>query len=175
MQSERIAEASALSGKVRGLGVCDALRLELLPEQLPQLIEQAEAARVALQEEIRQRTNAMVPEDPRGIEQLEAAQYELRLLERLRAQLPTGEVRGSFVVVGPTDVVGAIVRDSTRRVVETLGELVLEHPGSGCEARAGMVAAVTAAAAWVQTYVDAQAIEDFSFDVEADPSGPNLE
>lgn len=175
MQSERIAEASALSGSVRGLGVCDALRLELLPEQLPQIIEQAEAARVALQEEIRQRTSAMVPEDPRGLEQIEAVQYELRVLECLREHLPAGEVRERFVVVGPTDVVGAIVRDSTRRAVETLAELVLENPESGCEARAGMVAAVTAAAAWIQTYVEAQATEDFSFDVEDDPSGPNLE
>ena len=47
MQSERTAEASALSGSVRGLGVCDALRLELLPEQLPQLVEQVEALRRA--------------------------------------------------------------------------------------------------------------------------------
>ena len=43
MQSQSTAEASALSGSVRGLGVCDALRLELLPEQLPQLVEQVQA------------------------------------------------------------------------------------------------------------------------------------
>ena len=52
MQSERSAEASALSGSVRGLGVCDALRVELAAEQLPGLVEQIEAHSAALRDEI---------------------------------------------------------------------------------------------------------------------------
>ena len=43
MQSERTVEEAALSGSVRGLGVCDVLRLELVPAQLPGLVEQVEA------------------------------------------------------------------------------------------------------------------------------------
>jgi hypothetical protein len=114
MQSQRTADASALSGSVRGLGVCDALRVELVTEQLPGLIEQLEAHRAALQDEIERRRAAVMPRDPRGTAQLEDAENELHLIELLRSELPTaGE---SFVVIGPAGPVGVSPRrDAPRR------------------------------------------------------------
>ena len=40
MQTEAIAGGAAPSGTVHGLGVCDALRVELQPCQLPWLIDE---------------------------------------------------------------------------------------------------------------------------------------
>lgn len=67
MQSERTAEEAALSGGVRGLGVCDVLRLELLPGQLPQLVEQVDALRAPLERQSHSRP-------PRGDPQIRTAQ-----------------------------------------------------------------------------------------------------
>ncbi len=142
MQSERSAEPSALSGSVRGLGVCDALRLELAAVQLPQLAEHVRVLGTSLEDE-----------------------YELRLVERLHAQLPEGEP-GRFVFVGPTGMIGTIVRGSMRHAVEALADLVLAEPSHDDVARIRLSEAATAAAAWIQTYIDVQAVEEFSFDAD---------
>src|SRR3954467_12709217 len=100
MQSERIADASALSGRVRGLGVCDALRVELAAEQLPGLVEQLEAHSAALRDEIERRRAAVMPRDLRGAAQLDEAESELRRIEQLRGELPAaGAASESFVVI----------------------------------------------------------------------------
>src|SRR3954453_21872182 len=111
MQSERIADASAFPGRGRGLGVCDALRVELAAEQLPGLAEQIEAHSAALRDEIERRRAALMPRDLRGAAQLDEAENELRLIKRLRSELPTArEPSGPLVVIGPAGPVGAMVR-----------------------------------------------------------------
>jgi hypothetical protein len=172
MQWERSVEEAALSGGVRGLGVCDALRLELVPAQLPQLIEQVEALRAPLQEEIGRRAAAMGPGDARGAARLRAAQYELRLAELLRERLPPAGHSEPFVFVGPAGMIGGIARASARRAVEALAELVAAEPPRGRELRGRLAQAAEAATAWVRTFVEAQALEDFSFDPDADPDLP---
>ena len=166
MQSERIAEASALSGSVRGLGVCDALRVELVAEQLPGLVEQVDAHSAALRDEIERRRAAAMPRDPRGAAHVEEAESELRLIERLRGVLPTaGETSEPFVVIGPAGPIGVMVRGAMRHAVEALSELVLASRDDA-GGRDRLPRAAAAAVAWVRTYVDAQAVEDFSFDTE---------
>ena len=169
MQSERIADASALSGSVRGLGVCDALRVELAAEQLAGLVEQLEAHSAALQDEIERRRAALMPRDPRGAAQVEEAESELRLIELLRGQLATaGETSEPFVVIGPAGPIGAMVRGAMRHAVEALSGLVLATGRYDAGARDRLMHATAAAAAWVRTYTDAQAVEDFSFDTQRD-------
>src|SRR3954468_11470946 len=124
MQSERIADASALSGSVRGLGVCDALRVELAAEQLPGLVEQIEAHSAALRDEIVRRRAAVMPRDPRGAAQVDEAENELRLIELLRGELRTaGETSEAFVVIGPAGPIGSMVRGAMRHAVEALAEM----------------------------------------------------
>src|SRR4051812_142089 len=169
MQSERIAETSALSGSVRGLGVCDALRVELAAEQLPGLAEQLEAHSAALRDEIERRRAALMPRDLRGAAQLDEAESELRLLELLRGELPaTGEASEPLVVIGPAAPIGAMVRGAMRHAVEALSELVLAASRHDAGARERLMQATAAAAAWVRTYTGAQAVEDFSFDTQRD-------
>jgi hypothetical protein len=167
MQSQRIAEASALSGSVRGLGVCDAMRVELAAEQLPGLAKQLEAHSVALQDEIERRTVALIPRDLRGAAQLDEAENELRLIELLRGELP-GETSQPFVVIGPAGPIGVMGRGAMSHAVEALSELVLATGRHDAGGRDRLTGAAAAAIAWVRTYVDAQAVEDFSFDTERD-------
>jgi hypothetical protein len=169
MQSERIAEASALSGSVRGLGVCDALRVELAAGQLPGLVDQIEAHSAALRDEIERRRAALMPGDLRGAAQLDEAESELRLIELLRGELPTAEETSqSFVVIGPAGPIGAMARGAMRHAVEALAELVLATSRDDAAGRDHLARAAAAAAAWVRTYIDAQAVEDFSFDTVRD-------
>ena len=169
MQSERIAEALELSGSVRGLGVCDALRVELLAEQLPGLVEQIETHSAALRDEIERRRAAVMPRDPRGTARLDEAENELRLIELLRGELPTAREKSQpFVVIGPAGPIGAMVRGAMRHAVEALSELVLATSRQDAGGRDRLTHAAAAAAAWIRTYVEAQAVEDFSFDTERD-------
>jgi hypothetical protein len=142
MQSERTAEASALSGSVRGLGVCDALRLELLPEQLPQLIEQVEALRRS------------------------SDGYELHLANLLYDALPAPETSSPFACIGPTHIMRDIVRSSLHAAAAALAEAL----STGSSER--LAAAAACAAAWTRTYLECRAIEEFSFDPDADPLCP---
>ncbi len=110
MQSERIAEASALSGNVRGLGVCDALRLVLFPGQLSHLIEAVEALCRSLEQE--------VPSDK--------TTYELRLVGLLQDQLPPGHTLQPFAFIGPAhlirDLVSSSMRAAAAALVDALGD-----------------------------------------------------
>jgi hypothetical protein len=142
MQSQRTAEASALSGSVRGLGVCDALRLELLPEQLPQLVEQVEALRRS------------------------SDGYELRLASLLHDGLPAPDISSPFTFIGPTHLVHDLVRSSLRASAEELAAAL----SAGALDR--LADAVACAAAWARTRLECRAIEAFSFDPEADPPCP---
>src|SRR3954453_1306838 len=96
MPSDLPAAASALTASVRGLGVCDALRLELLPEQLPQLIEQVEALRRS------------------------SDGYELHLASLLHAGLPAPHISSSFTFLGPTHLVHDVVRPGLQASAEEL-------------------------------------------------------
>jgi hypothetical protein len=139
MQSERIAEASALSGSVRGLGVCDALRLELLPEQLPQLVEQVEA--------LRRSSNG----------------YELHLANLLYDRLCASDTAFPFTFVGPTHMVRDIVLLSLHAAAAALAGAL----STGSSER--LADATVRAAAWSRTYLECRAIEEFSFNPGADP------
>ena len=110
-----------------------------------------------------------MPRDPRGTAQLDEAANELRLIELLRGELPTaGETNQPFVVIGPAGPIGAMVRGAMRHAVEALSELVLATSRRDADGRDRLTHAAAAAAAWVRTYIEAQAVEDFSFDTERD-------
>ena len=61
-----------------------------------------------------------------------------------------------------------MVRGAMRHAVEALSELVLATSRDDAGGRDRLTRAAAAAIAWVRTYVEAQAVEDFSFDTERD-------
>jgi hypothetical protein len=139
MQADRIAAAARTAGSVRGLGVCDALRIELESVQRAGLELQLEARMAALE-----RRDGIEP--PRAASErhvgpsFEAGERagglgaerelgelgeELRLLTRIRASVP-GCAHESFALTGPAglvlELVGACLAAEVANVHARLGE-----------------------------------------------------
>jgi hypothetical protein len=170
MQAKSTADARASLGSVHGLGVCDALRLRLRPVQVPWLIDELEELRGPFEERLqRLRAEAASSGDARTREALRAAEYELQLLRMMRAQLP-GSQEEPVSFVGPSAMVLDVVLSTLRSVVDRLAELAGERV---CDERAGarLGEAAAAAQAWVETFLDCQAVAAFSFDPDVDPVG----
>lgn len=64
-------------------------------------------------------------------------------------------------------VAGAVV--SAVEAVEALAELVRQSPKTNPQAQMGLRKATAAAAAWVETYIECEALEWFNFDPDWDP------
>jgi hypothetical protein len=142
MQLEGTAAAPRLAGSVRGLGVCDVLRVELEPVQRPGLDAQLA-----------------------GLERRLAESAEARrLLGLMRDGLPPRDDPAQ-VLSGPAglvlELVDACVTDAVRRVARRLEST----------SRPGLIAAeLEAAGAWIATALDCAAVEAFSFEPGADPA-----
>lgn len=145
---------------VSGLGVCDALRLELAPVQLPWLVDELDEMRGPLEEALLRARADEAADD------VAAHEYELRLLRMMRAQLADGR---TTVFVGPTGMVDEAVGGAMRNVVGALAELVGDRDVADGERLRETAAA---ADAWVRTFVDLRAVVAFNFDPEAEPSRP---
>ena len=192
MQVDRIAGVARLAGGVRGLGVCDVLRVELDPAQRSGLLEQLRS-RIATLERVGRGAadegagdaldegagDALdegagdAPDEGAGDAPDEAADdparvhEELRLLARIRADLPPSAA-DPFTLTGPAglvlDLVGACLSRAVATAHARLGE---GEPGvlwvAGCERE------LEAAAAWITTSLECHAVEAFSFEPGADP------
>lgn len=145
---------------VSGLGVCDALRLELAPVQLPWLADELDEMRGPLEEALARARADDATDDAAGHE------YELRLLRMMRAQLADER---STVFVGPTGMVDEAVGGAMRNVVGALSELVHDREAADAER---LRETAEAANAWVRTFVDLRAVVAFNFDPDAEPSRP---
>jgi hypothetical protein len=105
----RFGRAVPNPSKVRGLGLCDALRVELEPCQIAGAIDELEERRGPLNEAFehaRTRWDAIAEKESpspveRSLEQeLSKSAYALRILTMLRGQLPTLDHGEPVVVVG---------------------------------------------------------------------------
>jgi hypothetical protein len=154
MQQDRTA------GSVRGLGVCDVLRLELLPVQLARLIDELDR---------RCGDHLDVPAAPRPDEGMDAEHYELWLLRRMRAELPDRDHAARFGWSGPTGLLTDVVRACLRTAAAELAALAADLPrGRGPNSQ--LAALASEAAAWTSTVLDCAAVESFTFDPRADPA-----
>jgi hypothetical protein len=192
MQSHRTAgsepvkspQADPWTGRVLGLGVTDLLRVELEPAQVPSLVEQlavlrgvCESAVVGdearweaipeFQKELRPASVVEVAKD------LDASRFDLRALDIIRSQLGggDGEDPRATTIIGPSRIIAELVRETTRRVVMSLDELLEEPPRGDADARARLVRVVAAAKAWVETYVECEAVVWSRFEIDPMPTG----
>jgi hypothetical protein len=152
MQADRSAAVAAVSGSVRGLGVCDAFHVRL------DAIQRAPLARA-----LDGRIAALADGD---IEDALERGEERRLLMRMRAQLPESAT-GAFALVGPAGLVLAVVHACLVEAVDALARGLGDGPALSWSAELARAAA--AAAAWIATTLDCRAVERFSFDVELEP------
>lgn len=173
MHEDRTADPARLAGTVRGLGVCDVLRVELSPRQHPAL--EAEIARraTALQRGIdsAQAKERRGPAPPRRggassaeDRELQHLRVQARVLARVRDALPS-HPDATFVLTGPAGLVLALVAGCLRCTVAELDAGLGEgtaHPAAGA-------AQLEAVAAWIATALDCRAVETFCFEPGVDP------
>ena len=155
MQGNGSADRDRVVGSVRGLGVCDVLRVEFGPEQHAGLVTALAEREAALQAEL----SAL--KGSRG--ETAAAQRgqideELRLFGLIAAEVPACS-HVPFVVFGPTALLSELVDAALAVAVERLSEAIA--PPSE--------AVLAAAAAWLATGRDCRAVEDFCFEPGVDP------
>jgi hypothetical protein len=167
--------------RVQGLGLCDVLRVELEPCQFAGAIEELEEQRGPLNETFehaRTRWDALAEEAAAGSiaqsleQELSKSASALRVLTMLRAQLPALDHDKPVVVVGPASAISELIALAARNAVDDLGELVRQPLRSGAEAEAKLRAALAAVVAWLDTYIECEALEWFTFDPLDDSSDP---
>jgi hypothetical protein len=167
--------------KVRGLGLCDVLRVELEPCQIAGAIEELEEWRGPLSEtfeQARTRWDEVADKESPGElgrrdeEELSRSAYALHVLSRLRAQLPTIDHDERVVVVGPASMVSHFIAGAARSAVDDLADSVRSRLQAGGEKEAKLRAALAAVNAWLDTYMECEALEWYLFDPPYAPAGP---
>ena len=157
------------AGSVTGLGICDALRIELRAVQVPWLMDELDETWIALKEERRRSAATTASTGSSDDEdELNALEYRLYLLQLIRRQLRANPAE-PIAVVGPGDMMSDLVRGTTLHVIETLAELAHVRSIRDADSEERLADAAEAAAAWVQTVRDCDAVELSNFDSDADP------
>jgi hypothetical protein len=162
MQVNRTAEAPDATGSVRGLGVCDVLQVGLLPLQRAELAAQL-AARAHTLERRYADVEGMLrlgPQGPPAARALEETDDELRLLARIRESLPA-DADERFALAGPAGLVLDLTRAcAAAAMARAVTELEASRP---CPDE------LEAAAAWITTMRECEAVETYCFEPGVDP------
>jgi hypothetical protein len=147
------------STTVVGLGVCDVLRVDLDPSQLPVLLEEIERQRQVYEEAI---GGALDAEDQESLDRL---RRERRTLATMAEQLRPLVERP--VIWGPAPIISDMVACAARSAVEQL-DAVIQRERLTRRDRVVLLEAAHAAAAWAETFIALRAVEDYSFDPDDD-------
>ncbi|WP_037502600.1 hypothetical protein [Solirubrobacter soli] len=153
MQQDRTVSPARVAGSVRGLGVCDALRVEVAPAQWAGL-ERGVGERIAALERRVVELRSAGERD-----ELDRAREALRLLTRMKTDLP-----GS-VVTGPADLVVELVETCLADAIARVSERLT----AGSPRCAGWMDELEAAGAWVATALDCAVVTEFCFEPGLDP------
>jgi hypothetical protein len=167
-------------GTVYGLGLTDALRVELQPCQLSELIDELDALREPLGEAFeraRAEWGALTSRadgDPLGVaaaaeQRLEGAAYALRILTAIRSQVPAPGIDRPFAIVGPATTISTIITGAAQNAADRLGDSLRKRSKRDSGTRDRLRELAVAALAWVETYIDCEAIEWYRFDPDWDP------
>jgi hypothetical protein len=156
MQQDRTVSPARVAGSVRGLGVCDALRVELAPVQWSGL-ERGLGAVVATLERRVGELRATGEQD-----ELERTREALRLLTRMKEDVP------GCVLTGPADLVVELVETCLADAVTRVSQRMAAS-GGGPPRCAAWLDELEAAGAWVATALDCAVVTEFCFEPGLDP------
>jgi hypothetical protein len=165
-------------GTVRALGLSDALRVEFQPCQRSGLLDELDALREPLVEAfesarasweaVSSPENGGSPRQARVAEEkFESKAYALRVHAAIRSQVPGAVNDEAFAIVGPASTISTLVEGAARHAADRLGEF-LRAPRRDEKTRRRLREHGVAALAWIETYIDCQAIEFYSFDAAWD-------
>ena len=165
MQHQRTASTPPAPSAVRGLGVVDALCVELEPVQVAWLADEIDVAGRCAREHL--------AELPAGhdADELADREYEIEALAMIRAQLPAAP-GGAVTVVGPAATMRRLIGGAARNTADALAEALDDQPPRSEPAAAVALRALAAAAAgFADRLAAVEEIEAYSFDPGADPAG----
>ena len=164
MQDESNASNPPAPSAVRGLGVVDALCVELEPGQVAWLADEVDVVAGCAAERLDR-----LPPDA-GEQELAAHAYRIEVLAMVRAQLPEGAA-GSISVVAPAATMRELIAGAARNTAEALGEALADEPQPSDAATAARLRALAAAAAgFAERLAAMRDIEAYSFDPRSDPA-----
>jgi hypothetical protein len=170
------------AASVQALGLSDVLRVEFRPCQMAGLMDEVDERHGPLRETFeraRDRWEAVSrgkgAKPRRGIPteevRLSNAAYSLRVLAAIRAQIPSAHSARAFAIIGPATTVSEIISAATRNAADDLADALRDRDASGASTdRYKVLRELTAIAqAWVETYIDCDAVEWYRFDPDWDP------
>jgi hypothetical protein len=167
MQGNRIGIDGSAGARVRGLGVCDVLRVELAAAQVPGLIAELEELRGPLEEERLRAVGVLdrsAPDSAVAERDVDEVEHRLACLRGMRAQLPRSDAAAPVVLVGPAELVIETARGAARNAADELAEALRSaHEPEAIRARAAV------ALAWVETWMDCRTVESFAFEPGGEP------
>jgi hypothetical protein len=94
------------------------------------------------------------------------------MLEMVEEQIPDRPDGDHILIVGPSDLLQQTIRGAVCAALATLAKRVDDGPAGDAEAAAALVELANVASAWTMLYVDAQAVQGYSFDPDSDPATP---
>jgi hypothetical protein len=164
----RFIQPSPWSRRVRGLGVCDALELSLTQQQLPLLLGEIDARRIAHEQTVRElirRDNLYGLSSDELDDEVERHQRELLILAAIREQARAGDSR-SVSVCGPAPQVSALVHGAMVSAADALQNRADDRSSTrSLELATRVVDAAVVAHAWAETLRELVALEWFTIEL----------
>jgi hypothetical protein len=157
-------------GRVVGLGVTDALRVALEPCQLDACLAELDEIRQLRDQTLVEAWQQGEPAqgEPAHDEQLDRARYDVNVVAAVSRHLV--KTAPAPVLCGPASLVSEVVVGATHDVAEAFAGLLVTEPQLHAQAAGRLLAGLETLDAWVRTYVDCRAVENFSFDADTDHS-----
>ena len=171
-------------GSAVGLGLTDALRVDLMPCQLSAFAEEIDALREPLQltldraraewDDVANEALAAGATAYRDAEEeLAAAAYRVRLLAAISSQLPATTAVEPVTIVGPAGMVSTLIANAVANAASKLAARIPASVPLDESAREDLRLRASALNAWVNTYVDCCEIVWFRLDTNWDPVHPD--
>jgi hypothetical protein len=165
-------------GSVQALGLSDVLQVELQPGQVVGFADElaelrgplVEAYESALERWLTSSHFGSGGREPGGAEEkLSAAAYALRLHAAMTSQMPQTPTDEPLVVVGPATAMSEIIDGAARSAADEVAGLLRQSPVPPAELPAVLRDRAAVLAAWIETYIDREAVESYRFDPNWDP------
>jgi hypothetical protein len=161
--------------RVRGLGICDVLEVELDRGQVEGLIAEIDDLCIALEQSI----SELVSTDPQSAspahgdneETVRRHLHQIAVARAIRGQLVTGD-SGRKTVFGPARSLSQLIDGVTRSAVEALAEVLWDEQIAGTSGTARAADLTATVEAWMTTMIEVRELEWFVFDPDEGTGRP---
>ena len=168
------AEDARARHRVRGLGICDVLEVELDRDQVDGLTAEIDDVCIALEQSISELVSADPQEASPGHDDDETVRrhlHQIAVARAIRGQLVTGDP-GRRTVFGPARSLSQLIDGATRSAAEALAQMMLKQRIGGTSGAAKAAELAASVEAWMTTVVEVRELEWFVFDPDEGTGRP---